>query len=644
MRRSPSSLLRRLRLCLSSRKRGSLLLEAIVSIAIFAIFIGGIGTSLLIGERSTVVAGDRSKATFLAEESLEGVRALAKTDFTQLTAGPHGIRLGGPSDGANNGKWMFSGTSNSSAGFVSQLQLVQKDTGTPAHWYEVQSNVSWAFGDTRNGSVQLVTYVTDWREPGTINIWPSMTPESDTPVGTGLKSIVVRNGYAYITANDVDPLFTQGPLEQMLGRLPLWLRGWLPSIPFAHATYSGPGLYIYDVTNSKAPVRVASSFTLGSSSTMGYQLTINGNRLYVLTSDPAAELKVYDITTPTSLSAPIATYDVPGSGVARSINFFHNTKSVGQAVTRPVAERPSLPMCVLRALVPKAEAQGSTCNYDGTCDPGEDPITCPDCGGQQVCNNNGTCDIGENQTNCPNDCKPPPPTFGDTIIIGTSDGNVYTVLLRDDNTTALLDSVNIDPSGSMDGITGISLASNTYAYISTKHDTKEMLVMDLTQPNDIQFPIGPGSAQGIDEPTAADATVSYAFGSWVMLGRKQASGTDPTAHELKFYPSEPPVPADLASAKYLDIAGSVLSGMVDVSGSYAFIGTNTQLLVITLAALATNQDPPPPTKVVDIGRPVPGVYSVYDPQGGSMLYVVTGDYPPAPDGDGVGHLLIYKPG
>jgi hypothetical protein len=43
----------------------------------------------------------------------------------------------------------------------------------------------------------------------------------------------------------------------------------------------------------------------------------------------------------------------------------------------------------------------STCNYDGYCDPCEDPLICPDCG--LLCNNNGYCDPWEGP-DCP-DCQ-----------------------------------------------------------------------------------------------------------------------------------------------------------------------------------------------------------------------------------------------
>ena len=50
-----------------------------------------------------------------------------------------------------------------------------------------------------------------------------------------------------------------------------------------------------------------------------------------------------------------------------------------------------------------------SCNFDGVCDPGEDPTTCLDCllgsgGGSGSCNFDGVCDPGEDPTTCPTDC------------------------------------------------------------------------------------------------------------------------------------------------------------------------------------------------------------------------------------------------
>lgn len=717
------ALITRLRALPRRLSRGSLLLEALLAIAIFAVFLGGVGLSLLVGERSTVLAGDRSKATFVAEKALEGARNIAKRDFTLLSPGQYGVTL----DATN--QWQLAGTSTTTDGFVSSIVITPKDALTPHDWYQVQATVNWNFANSRVGTLSLSTYVTNWRKTGTIGNWPAMTQTSDSPIAGNLKSIVISNGYAFIGANEGDPLFVDAPATRWFSWLPEGIRTFFPNpniIPIAHAAYAGPGLYIYNISNPAAPVRVASSFTLDASNTVGaYKMAIHGTHLYVLTSDINAELKIYNIANPTSLSSattPIGTFDVPGNGLARAITYVQNKTVITQVQKAQKTFSFADPaMCVLRVLVPKVEATclidaycdvtagecgdcidcqnhcvecpsnpecSPVCNNNGTCDPAENTANCPadcncgnyechsdencatcpaDCGTCPICNNNGVCNAGETHANCPADCFcgnaqcnaadetcatcPSDcnacPTPGDTVVIGTSDGNVYTVLVNDDGSTRspALGSIDIDPTdgaGVGAGITDISLSPNGYAYLSTKHDTKEFLVMDLTDPKNIQFPIAAGNPEGLDEPGAYDAKTIYAFGNWVLLGRAQGSQADPTAHELKFYPTTRPVPTSLADAKVHDIAGPVLASALNDTGDFAFIGTDRQLDVVSLAPIAVGSDPTIDKAItVTVGSPasnppVPALY--YDAQT-NKLYAITGD-----DGSGVGHLLVYTPG
>jgi hypothetical protein len=55
--------------------------------------------------------------------------------------------------------------------------------------------------------------------------------------------------------------------------------------------------------------------------------------LYVLTSDSAAELKVYDITTPASLGAGnlVTSYDLPGAALGRALAVWRNELLIGAA-------------------------------------------------------------------------------------------------------------------------------------------------------------------------------------------------------------------------------------------------------------------------------------------------------------------------
>lgn len=267
-------------------RSGSLLLEAIIAIGIFSIFLAGIGFSLILGERSTLAGGDRTHAAFLAEEQLEAVRQMRIQSYSSVTLGKHGLRLTGTG-------WNFFGSSVKANGYSGSVLVMSKGTD----WLEVSSTVSWNFGKTRSGSVLLTTQLTNWRKTATVGNWAAMTRINNTAIsGTpDLQDIVVNGSYAYITST---------------------------------RTSGGRGLYIYDISNPASPVRVASTFDLGVSA---YGITALDDRLYLATDGATNEVQVYDITTPTTLTTAnmINSYDIPGSGRARSIAIYGSNVFVG---------------------------------------------------------------------------------------------------------------------------------------------------------------------------------------------------------------------------------------------------------------------------------------------------------------------------
>ncbi len=268
------------------KRSGSLLLEAIISIGIFAIFLGGIGLALVLGERSTTLSGDRTRAAFLAEQQLEAVRQMQAVSYASVTTGDHGLKL-------NASGWSWSGTLVKNKGYTTWVTVTSKGTD----WLEVTSNVKWNFGNTRSGSLALSTQLTNWKKIATVGNWSTMTKIAQSTIsGTpDFQSIAINGTFAYITSTQAS---------------------------------GGKGLYIYDITNPASPVRVASSFDLGTSA---YGITSANNRLYLATADTEKEVQVYDITNPTSLTTAnmVNSFDLAGSGKARSIAVYGSNVFVG---------------------------------------------------------------------------------------------------------------------------------------------------------------------------------------------------------------------------------------------------------------------------------------------------------------------------
>lgn len=295
------------------RRDGSLLLEALIAIGIFSMFLAGAGLALLGGEASTVKAGDHARATFLASEQLEILRYVRDDDLQNLSPGVYGVQ-------EDAGTWSIIDEPVQRGGFLTSIDLTAVDDG----WLSARSHVSWNFGKNRSGSVLLHTYLTDWQEPRTVGNWSALsTAGTLTLAGTpDLRAVVADDSYAFLGGT------TSG---------------------------GGPGLFIVNVSNPALPVRVASSFNLGAGV---YGLAIVGDRLYLATDDPSAEVQVFDIASPSTLALTniVNSYDLPGSGRARAIAVYGDTVYVGATESPPEPQFYALrmsetgPMTLLDAL------------------------------------------------------------------------------------------------------------------------------------------------------------------------------------------------------------------------------------------------------------------------------------------------------
>ncbi len=265
---------------------GFLLLEIMLGIAVFGLFLAAAGLTILHGQEGTVSGGDRIRATYAAERALEAARTIRDGSFASLTAGTHGITLG-PTN-----RWAFSGTESTfSGGYVTSLSI----SALASNWYALTSSVHWKHGHSRSGSVVIKTELTDWKGTQRAGDWTSTDLDGSytDPGAPYFNKVAVRGNYAYVTSE-----------------------------------VSGDGLYVFDITTTSSPSRVSSSFTLGAA---GYGVAVRGDVLYVVTSDASQEIRAYDISGPTSLDAGdlLASYNLPGSALGVSLAVRGSTLLLG---------------------------------------------------------------------------------------------------------------------------------------------------------------------------------------------------------------------------------------------------------------------------------------------------------------------------
>lgn len=262
---------------------GFLLLEAMVGIAVFSLFLIGISLVLLNGQEGTVASGNRVRAVYLADRMLEASRSVRDGNFSSLTAGTHGVSL-------QSGTWTLTGASVNDDAFTSSLVVSALGNG----WVKLLAQTQWRERGTRTGSVLLSTELTDWRTLRPTGDWSSPVVEGQyAPGGSpGFGGIAVGGSVAFIVGSS--------------------------------------GLMLIDVLDTVHPGRIDPAFSLGAG-VEGRAAGIKGKRLYVLTSDPEAELQVFDVSSPMTLSADdkVASYNLPGNALGSSLLVAGNVLYVG---------------------------------------------------------------------------------------------------------------------------------------------------------------------------------------------------------------------------------------------------------------------------------------------------------------------------
>lgn len=136
----------------SRQHKGFSLVEGLLAIALFTLFVVSIGTASIYAQQGAQSAGNHTRATFLALEGIEGAYNIAANSFDDLTAGSHGLA-------ENLGVWSLNGTDTTENIFTRTL-TISSEEATKKH---VTSTVSWSNALFRSGQVALGTTLIDWK-------------------------------------------------------------------------------------------------------------------------------------------------------------------------------------------------------------------------------------------------------------------------------------------------------------------------------------------------------------------------------------------------------------------------------------------------------------------------------------------------
>lgn len=252
-------------------RRGALLVEIMLGIALIALYLTASSTVLITGQEDTIAAGDRVRGVSVLQQAMGGVHTIRERGFSYLSNGVSGITQTG------TGQWVFSG---SSITFGSGIHVSLTMSGIGADAMAVRGRAAWKHGIHQSGSVIMSQRFTDWRRDFVLGDWS----------GLNLVTSLVQSG-----SPDFVSAVLYGDILYAMG---------------------GGGLYLYDVSDPANPVRVNSSFSLGHGA---IDAVSRGNFLYILTEDTSEEIKVYDRSNAPTLTK-VYGYNLQGSARALDID------------------------------------------------------------------------------------------------------------------------------------------------------------------------------------------------------------------------------------------------------------------------------------------------------------------------------------
>jgi len=264
------------------------MIEALLAGSLLVTVVFVLSGILIFGQESSKIAGDRQRATALAEEGLEIVRNMKEASFASLTSGLHGLAISG-------GKWQFSGVNDSTGIFTRSLIISDLDSYTKS----VTSTVSWIANPQRTGLVSLESQLTNWHRAGTSD-WSSTTVEAGFSADNNQNGVSVRvdGTYAYVCLLSASNNFL-----------------------------------VVDISNPALPTLVGLASVTGNVTDM----EISGNYVYLSSGSNNSEMTIVDVS---NKAAPTiaGVYNASGNNDGLSIDVIGTTAYLARALSNTAGQ------------------------------------------------------------------------------------------------------------------------------------------------------------------------------------------------------------------------------------------------------------------------------------------------------------------
>ncbi|MEK7153509.1 MAG: hypothetical protein AAB834_06170 [Patescibacteria group bacterium] len=135
---------------IKSKEAGFSPVEVLLAAAVFGFLVTALIGAIVYGRSSTASAGERARATILAEEGVEAVRSIRDAGYANLTDGTFGLVQSG-------GQWTLSGSSDATGIFTRQVAIAPVDSVRKS----VTVTVSWPQGST-TAQTTATSRLTNW--------------------------------------------------------------------------------------------------------------------------------------------------------------------------------------------------------------------------------------------------------------------------------------------------------------------------------------------------------------------------------------------------------------------------------------------------------------------------------------------------
>lgn len=274
--------------------KGQSLVEILVAITVFITVAGAITTALYGGQNAGVDAENATSAGELALEGREAVRSIRNRSWTELTDGVHGLNFSGS-------QWVLLGASDTRDIFTRVVEIASPDANTKI----ATTTITWSTDPQRVQRTTVVEKLSRWDNPsqGTCKLgpltgnWTNPQVLSSVDLGAGISGtdVVVKLPYVYMSG--------------------------------VSSTASKHDIFVYNVSNPSSP-QFSASLNIGSNGINA--LFARGNYLYAASPNDTKELIIFDISTPGSISEA-GYFNLTGSTDAFSvIAFGPSTVAIGR--------------------------------------------------------------------------------------------------------------------------------------------------------------------------------------------------------------------------------------------------------------------------------------------------------------------------